>query len=141
MRQACGDSLGRDPFHRFGAEPAPGDVLLPGGPPPDVSWRDEPGFFYTWLALAALLTAARLALEFRLRDPFLEAVYYLSIMLYLPPVFATLASLSGPLRGESLAAFTLGIYTYSASPVPGAPLGLLACLARRCGSLSWPTYP
>ncbi len=119
----------------------PGTSYCPAAPPPDVPWRDEPGSFYTWLALAALLTAARLALEFRLRDPFLEAVYYLSIMLYVPLVVATLASLSGPLRGEPLAAFTLGIYTYSASLVPGAPLGLLACLARRCGSLSCPTSP
>ena len=103
-----------------------------------MSWRDKPGFLYTWLALAAMLTIARLALEFGLRDPFLEAAYYLSIMLYVPPVVATLASLSGPLRGEPLLAFTLGVYTYSASLVPGAPLGLLTCLARRCGLLSWP---
>lgn len=101
-------------------------------------WRDTSAFLYTWLALVTLMILARLALEFRLRDPFLEAAYYLSIILYVPPVVATLASLSGPLRGEPLLAFTLGIYTYSASLVPGVPLGLLTCLARRCGSLSWP---
>jgi len=96
-----------------------------------VAWRDEPGFLYTWLALIALLVLGALGV-----DPILRDLYYVSIILYVPPVIATLACLSGPLRGSPVAAFLLGFLTYST--LLRLPPLLLSCLFRRCGSLSWP---
>ncbi len=104
-------------------------------------WRETTVFFYLWLALLLFLSLRVLAIESGLAHyPYLnplEVTYQLTVILFLPPAVAALASLSLPVRGEPLAAFLLGFSTYALSPAPGAPLAPALCLARRCTLGGW----
>ncbi|MDK2463927.1 MAG: hypothetical protein QI223_04015 [Candidatus Korarchaeota archaeon] len=80
-------------------------------------WRETTVFFYLWLALLLFMSLRVLAIESGLAHyPYLnplEVTYQLTVILFLPPAVAALASLSLPVRGEPLAAFLLGFSTYA----------------------------
>ncbi|MDK2465041.1 MAG: hypothetical protein QI223_09755 [Candidatus Korarchaeota archaeon] len=61
-------------------------------------WKDEPGFFYTWLALIALLALGAVGI-----GPIFRNLFYVLTILYVPPAVAAVACL-------------LGILTYSVTP-------------------------
>ncbi len=77
----------------------------------NVPWRDEPGFFYTWLALIALL-----ALGVTGVDPILRDLSYVLTILYVPPAVSAVACLTGPIRRRPALALLLGLLTYLFAP-------------------------
>ncbi len=110
-----------------------------------MGWGNDSAFFYIWIALLLFMALTRLTIEWnsagRPHFIILDMIYELTTLLPLPPIVATVACLSRPIRGRPATAFILGFLTVSLLPSswlsirwPYAMLGLVPAVLYGLGA-------